>query len=149
MADDAARRVAMPGRPGFPEGIQDFLEWLTSVGFVIEEDLYDPAAFGNRELELSRGDCRIQLLSDRGEWTIGIRASRDALDWSHPDAWVAFLGDFPLAGDLSELDHQTHFIKTRLDEIEALAAKPGTIDKVVEIGHDYVEWRFGIRSPRT
>jgi hypothetical protein len=46
--------------------------WLVARGYVVQADEYWPESFGNRLVALVRGDVRIELSKDRGEWLIEV-----------------------------------------------------------------------------
>ncbi len=58
--------------PELPPILDRFVAELTEEGFSIAVDLTDQAHFGNRLLELARGDDRIRLIRDRGQWDIDV-----------------------------------------------------------------------------
>jgi hypothetical protein len=70
--------------PELPPILDRFVAELKEEGFSIAVDQTGQAHFGNRLLELARGDNRIRLVRDRGQWDIevAVGASWRTLTWS-------------------------------------------------------------------
>jgi hypothetical protein len=113
-------------------------EFLLLQGFQEVERRYDDAH--NRLVVLEHEECRVRLVAHRGEWSIAVSLS--GREWIHPDVWESYLDDFPLAGDLSDLDHQVQFLKRRLDELR----RHGSAEVEAELlrtGEEYMRRRLG------
>lgn len=128
-----------------PSPISEIMAWLRGEGFESSEQLSSGPA--NHLVVLEHDGARVRVLSDRGEWSLGLSfVGFD--DWYHSDVLEAYLDDFPLAGDLSDLAHQVEFIQQRLSEAsERLAADPGAEKTLQVVGEEYMRRRLGIPPP--
>lgn len=122
-----------------PPTVSSVLDILNDLGFRVVEQREDGTH--NRLFILARDECRVRLLSDRGEWSLAVAFG--AGEWIHPDVWEAYLDKFPLAGDLSDLAHQIRFLRQRFDEISA-ASSPDVEDELAAIGEEYMRRRLGL-----
>lgn len=67
--------------------------WLVTRGYTVDADHYWPESFGNRLLTLVRGDVRIELNKDRGEWLIGVGSTlKPNAGLYEPTLWQVVLG---------------------------------------------------------
>jgi hypothetical protein len=63
-------------------------------GYTVDADQYWPESFGNRLLTLVRGDVRIELNKDRGEWLIGVGSTlTPKAGLYEPTLWQLVLGE--------------------------------------------------------
>lgn len=125
-----------------PSTIKTLFNWLEKTGFTILEERREDSH--NQLVVLDREGARVRLLADRSEWSIALSFSLG--EWTHPDVWEAYLDQFPLAGDLSNLDHQVQFLQERMHEM--IAAANTTVEKELRrIDEEYMRRRLGI-GPR-
>jgi hypothetical protein len=123
----------------FPENIRGFLRWLEGTGFTVTEERGEGMV--NRRVVLGNEELSVEIVADRGEWSIALAFSPDR--WMHPDVWESYLEGFPLAGDPSSLDHQIEFVQRNLSRIAATAS-PQVEDELARIGEEYMRRRLGI-----
>ena len=124
-----------------PEPICRLIDWLVGNGLQVT---YERADGAFNQFARWENDClRLEMTADRGEWSVAI-GTPDMSETFHPDQFEAWIGDFPLVGDLSALYHQVDFITARWPQIGAAVRKaPRAEEEIREIGRDYVRRRFG------
>jgi hypothetical protein len=67
--------------------------WLLTRGYTVQADEYWPESFGNRLVTLVRGEVRIELNKDRGEWLIDVGSSlTPKAGLYEPTLWLSVLG---------------------------------------------------------
>jgi hypothetical protein len=126
---------------GMPKPIRELVGWLERDGFHMVEERSDDSY--NQLRVLARGPCRIRILVDRGDWSIEIAPSSG--EWMHPDVWEAYLDEFPLAGDLSNLEHQARFLEQRLPEIIQVAEQnPDAEAELLAMDEEYMRRWLGV-----
>lgn len=81
------------GRPRDQPAL-DLARWLVTRGYVVQSDEYWPESFGNRLVTLVRGDVRVELNKDRGEWLIGVGSALTPRSGLYePTLWQLVLRD--------------------------------------------------------
>ena len=123
----------------FPEDIRGFLRWLEGSGFTVMEERGEGSV--NRRVVLRNEDLGVEIVADRGIWSIALASSPDR--WIHPDVWESYLEGFPLAGDPSSLEHQIDFVQRNMPRIAATAS-PEVEEELGRIGEEYMRRRLGI-----
>lgn len=126
-----------------PARVRQLLAWLVDQDFqVTGEEIGDSF---NQNVIFTADDRTVRVNATRGDWALGIGLGGETF---HPEQWEAWLDDYPLAGDLADLDHQVGFIVHRWQTaIEQACERPGAIDEIRAIGDDWVFRKFGF-SPR-
>lgn len=122
-----------------PDTIKILSDWLYRRGFAVLEQRAD--GVHHQLLVLARDQWKVRLLNDRGDWSIAV-AFGDG-EWIHPDVWEACLENFPLAGELSGLDHQVEFLQQRLPDMKSVAG-PEVERELRHIGEEYMRRSLGI-----
>jgi RHS repeat-associated protein len=103
-----------------PAEVRALIDDLVGRGYGIDEERYDPDAFGNVLIALRRGETLIRAVRDRGQWFAEVSAA-GWNDWFSPIIWRALL-----AGSLPTLEPapfrtQAAALLSDLDRIEAAA----------------------------
>lgn len=124
-----------------PAPVRRLVIWLDENGFETTQEQAD-GPFNQHSVWV--GDSlRVEVTQDRGVWSMAV-GSPTMSDTYHPDEFEAWIDGFPLAGDLSDLDHQVEFITARWAEVDtSVRASSDAESELRTIGQDYVRRRFG------
>ena len=124
-----------------PDSILRLVRWLGEHGLATAHEQANGRF--NQHAVWVGDSLRVELTQDRGVWSVSI-GSPTMSETFHPDEFEAWIDGFPLAGDLSGLDHQVEFITERWAEVEtALQSSADAESELRAIGQDYVRRRFG------
>jgi hypothetical protein len=96
----------------------------------------------NRKLVLSDGRREIEVLCDRGDWSLGLGVSWMVESFS-PDEWETWAAGRPLELEPSDLDHQVEFTVSQWTRVVDRAERtPSAEQELVERGREWVERFF-------
>ena len=124
-----------------PDPVRRLVRWLNERGLEIATE--QTGGRFNQHAVWVGGSIRVELTQDRGVWSVAVGSPTMSATY-HPDEFEAWIDGFPLAGDLSDLDHQVEFITERWAEVEAALQLSGDAEGALRaIGQDYVRRRFG------
>ena len=103
----------------------------------------------NQMVVLTNGVWEIDVIADRGEWSLGVRPRGYSL-WLHPDVLEAYLEGFDLAGDFSPISHQTKFLLDVLtSEVAGQLRVAGVQGALRSLGEDYMRRGLGLGPPES
>jgi hypothetical protein len=124
-----------------PDPVCRLVGWLGENGLKVRSEQADGSL--NQHAVWENDSLRVEVTADRGDWSVAI-GTPNMSETFHPDEFEAWIDGFPLAGDLSDLDHQVEFITSRWSQVRAaVVGAPRAEDEVRAIGQDYVRRRFG------
>lgn len=90
--------------------IATFRQWLEEHGF--EKSHEQEGGMDSAIIEYMLEHQSIQLLRDRGSWSIGLRFGSQR-DWFHPDSWEVATTKASYGESISSLGHQIEFVKAQ------------------------------------
>lgn len=124
-----------------PDSIGRLVRWLDANGLATTREQTEGRF--NQYVVWVGDSLRVEVTRDRGVWSIAVGLPSMS-ETFHSDEFEAWLDGFPLAGELSDIDHQVEFITTRWNEVEiAVLANPDAENEIKAIGQAYVRRRFG------
>jgi len=125
-----------------PNSVRELVTWLQEQGFALSEEQRKDG--NNQRLVFERDGWRIEVVADRADWSVAVASPGGR--FVHPDIWEAYLDGFPLAGDLSPLQHQIEFVRQDLERIRA-AAGPDVDRELKRMDEEYSRRLLGIGPP--
>lgn len=128
-------------RAALPEPMAELWRVLQQEGFLLAEEDYSEADFGNAFGVLLRGKAAVRFVRDRGQWFVEVGGPGGS-EWYSPMVWRSYLqGE---VGDASTpaMDQQCRFIVQALDQIVAAV---DTDTELLENLHRYRAQRAQVR----